>query len=378
MHLALCTQQFGNYWSGLGTYSTLLARGLAKRGIKLTIISPGDPLADLDANYIKIRPSSWDPTHGGWFSLARAYRKQLRSIDADIVHFTDAREALGYSGKIPALGTLHDDYFARHHWVPWYYRKDYVDWVKRYLYYSFVSCAERRALRNLNMLIANSESTAHTISNRYVIDHERIQTIYIQPVLKAASNSGTTVSDDSPKTLLFVGGNIQRKGLPNVLRAMAMMKARNPKLILRVLGKNQNIEKMRELASRLGLKEQVRFDGWVHPSEMTNYYQKSSIFIMPSLMEGYGLVFLEAMSNGVPVIGGNVGGSRELIQDGKNGLLVDPLDVNDIAGSIETLLTDDELRNQLISGGQETISNLDPDAMIDATMDLYNRLLVRS
>jgi len=376
MHLALCTQQFGNYWSGLGAYATILAKGLVNRGVTLTIISPGEPLPEIEADFIQVKPAGWDPTHGGWFSLAGAYRRELKQVKADIVHFTDARESYGYRGEIPAVGTLHDDYFARHRWVPWAYRRHYVDWLKRYAYYSFVTLTERRALCRLQALIANSDSTAETIIRRYAIDPDRVLTIYIQPDLESEPlETGLEQGRLEKPTLLFVGGNIQRKGLPLVLQALQQLENKFPDLSLRILGKNQNLEKMKRLVNSMGLADRVYFEGWVPPTELSLYYRNAAIFIMPSLMEGYGLVYLEAMSQGLPVIAGNVGGSRELIKHEQNGLLVDPLQVEDLVRSIEVLLTDLKLREKVIQGGFETILGLDPESMITETYRYYSQLL---
>ena len=138
-HIIICTQQFDNYWSGVGTYGTNLARGLVRTGWKVTVISPGEYSNENDEiNFISIEPSKWDFTHGGWFSLALIFSNKLKNIDADLIHFIDARESYFYKGEIPAVGTLHDYYFANHSWNPFTYKTNYVDWRKRGMYYSFV------------------------------------------------------------------------------------------------------------------------------------------------------------------------------------------------------------------------------------------------
>ena len=130
-HIVLCTQQFNNYWSGLGAYSTFLARGLVQSGMKVTVISPGDPMNIEEIDFIPVSKSKYDLTHGGWYSLSFAYGKVIKKIDADLIHFTDARESYAYTGHTPAIGTLHDDYFARHKWNLFYYKADYADWIDR-------------------------------------------------------------------------------------------------------------------------------------------------------------------------------------------------------------------------------------------------------
>lgn len=376
MRLALCTQQFGNYWSGLGSYATLLAQGLTKAGVKLTIISPGDPLNDLDANYIKVKPARMDPTHGGWFSLSRAYQRELKKLDVDLIHFTDAREAYSYRGETPAIGTLHDDYFARHQWTPFFYRKEYVDWIKRYLYYSFVTISERVAIRKLDGLIANSDCTGKTIASRYGIDQEQMRTIYIQPDLSVQPLMDVLENKRlNRKALLFVGGNIQRKGLPLVFKALQMLLPEFPEIELTILGKNQNLQRMQKKAIRMGIADHVHIEGWVPPEEIAGYYSESSMFLMPSLMEGFGLVYLEAMSQGLPVIAGDVGGTRELVRHKQNGLLIDPTDPDELARSIKSLLTDKEMRKTLIQGGHDTVEALSVEEMTRSTLSYYHEVL---
>lgn len=376
MHVILCTQQFGNYWSGLGSYATLLAKGLIDKGIQLTIITPGKAVEKLGAKYIRVEPSTMDPTHGGWFSLSKRYGKALDGQNADLIHFTDAREAYSFRGEIPAVGTLHDDYFARHRWNPMHYHAHYVDWIKRYAYYSFVNLTEGRAFKRLAGLIANSNCTGETIAARYGIESSQIRTIYIQPDLDPVPlEEGLESQRLMRKKLLFVGGNIQRKGLPIVLQGLQQLIPEYPEIELTILGKNQNLPKMQKLAERLGVGDHVIFKGWIPPESMSQYYRESTLFLMPSIMEGYGLVFLEAMAQGLPVIGGNVGGTRELIQHLENGLLVNPLNVSDLVEGVNALLRDEQLRDKLIRGGYKTVQDLNIDTTVNETVSFYESIL---
>ena len=371
-HIVLCTQQFNNYWSGLGAYSTHLARGLVKSGIKVTVISPGDPMNTEGMDFIPVSPSKYDLTHGGWYSLSYAYAEVIKNINADIIHFTDARESHAYKGKIPAIGTLHDDYFARHRWNPFYYKDDYVDWIKRWLYYSFVTLTERKAMQKLAGLTANSNATAETVSKAYDIPRGKIKTIYLGMNLDCVPIDDQLEKERLHRPImLLVGGNVQRKGLTVILKTMPALLKEIPELILQVIGKNQNIGRMKKLAGKLGVMDCVKFLGWIPPEKIKTYYRKASIFVMPSLMEGFGLVFLEAMAQGLPVIGGNVGGTLELIKDEENGYLVNPGDVSTLGEKIRELLINLELRRRIIENGYSTVRKYPAQKMVDNTIDLY-------
>jgi len=375
-HIVLCTQQFNNYWSGLGAYSTHLARGLVQSGMKVTVISPGDPMNTEGIDFIPVFPSKYDLTHGGWYSLSSAYSEVIKKIDADIIHFTDARESYAYKGNTPAIGTLHDDYFARHKWNPLYYKNDYADWIKRWLYYSFVTLTERKALRKLTGLSANSNATADTVSKAYDIPPEKIKTVYLGFDLDCVPIDDQLEKERLHRpTLLLVGGNVQRKGLPVILKTMPELLKEIPGLTLQVIGNNQNLGKMKKLVHQLGIGESVEFLGWIYPEKIKNYYRKACVFVMPSLMEGFGLVFLEAMAQGLPIIGGNVGGTLELIEDGENGFLVNPGDVGTLGKKIRESIVNLDLRRQVIDNGYSTVKKYSRQRMINDTIKLYKEII---
>ena len=324
-------------------------------------------------DFIPVSPSKYDLTHGGWYSLSYAYAEVIKNINADIIHFTDARESHAYKGKIPAIGTLHDDYFARHRWNPFYYKDDYVDWIKRWLYYSFVTLTERKAMQKLAGLTANSNATAETVSKAYDIPRGKIKTIYLGMNLDCVPIDDQLEKERLHRPImLLVGGNVQRKGLPVILKTMPALLKEIPELILQVIGKNQNIGRMKKLAGKLGVMDSVEFIGWIPPEKIKTYYRKASVFVMPSLMEGFGLVFLEAMAQGLPVIGGNVGGTLELIKDGKNGFLVNPGDVSTLGVKIRKFLTNLELRRRVIENSYSTVQKYPAQKMVDNTIDLYS------
>ncbi len=375
-HTIICTQQFGNYWSGLGAYSTAMVKGLVEQGIKVTVVSPGEPIEMKGVTFISVKPSKLDFTHGGWFSLSYAYKKALKGLNADIIHFADARESFAYRGSIPAIGTLHDDYFARHSWNFFHYKHDYIDWLKRWMYYSFVRILEKKALKRLSGLLANSNATTEKIASAYAISKDHIKTVYLGMKLDIhLVNDQIEAKRLMNPTLLLVGGNVQRKGIQTIFKSLKQLIQEYPNISLLVIGKNQNIPKLKFIATKLGIEQHVEFTGWVNPTDIHKYYQDASIFVMPSLMEGFGLVFLEAMSNGLPVIGGHSGGIPELIEDNENGVLVSPRNTNSLTAKISMLLKDQKFRNKIIQNGYNTVGEFSISKMVDKTIQYYEYVL---
>jgi glycosyltransferase involved in cell wall biosynthesis len=255
------------------------------------------------------------------------------------------------------------------------YRLQYHDWIKRFLYYRAVRFFEPRAFRKLNEIIANSRYVKEALIRSYHLQANTIEVIYngVQGSITSSSSQGEPRQDET--RILFVGSNFQRKGLPTLIRALPQVLVRIPNGMLYVIGKDPNQEAMHRLCQRMKVENHVRYLGGLPHSEVLNHFIQADIFVMPSLIEGFGIVFLEAMAAGVPVIGSNVGGTRELIRDGVNGFLVKPLDIQGLAHKICVLLENKSLREQFISQGHQTVRRFTVKQMIEETVSYYERVI---
>jgi glycosyltransferase involved in cell wall biosynthesis len=145
--------------------------------------------------------------------------------------------------------------------------------------------------------------------------------------------------------LLFVGQLTTGKGIDLLLRALA--RAAHPcRLIL--VGKGPQEAELRELARALGLSERVVFLGALAPEALSAYYRRASCLVFPSRApETFGLVGIEAMGHGTPVIASTVGGVGEWLIHGRTGLGVPPNDPGALAAAIDRLLGNPSLRSDL-------------------------------
>jgi phosphatidyl-myo-inositol dimannoside synthase len=123
----------------------------------------------------------------------------------------------------------------------------------------------------------------------------------------------------------------------------------------RVIGGGDDVPRLRALAAGLGVSRYVNFMGGVSDAELRDQYKHCSLFVMPSKKEGFGIVFLEAMAYGKPVVGGAHGGTPSVVKDGETGLLVDNSDVEDITRSITRLLSDKEMREKFGRAGRQRL-----------------------
>ena len=129
--------------------------------------------------------------------------------------------------------------------------------------------------------------------------------------------------------VLSVGRLYPRKGLGHLLRAMPAVLARVPEARLLLAGRGESEAELRALAKELGLGDAVEFLGHVPDDALPALYSRAAVFAMPSVYEGYGLVMLEAMASGLPVVAFRTGGAPELVRDGETGFLADPATLGD-------------------------------------------------
>ena len=132
------------------------------------------------------------------------------------------------------------------------------------------------------------------------------------------------------------------KGYDKVIQALPSLVASHPSLRYLLVGSYGKKEKERldNMIRQLGLEERVIFAGFVPDEELAAHFNLADIFIMPSEKEGFGIVFIEAMFYGKPVIAGNIDGSVDALCNGELGILVDPANVEEIAGAVKKILND--------------------------------------
>jgi glycosyltransferase involved in cell wall biosynthesis len=119
----------------------------------------------------------------------------------------------------------------------------------------------------------------------------------------------------------------------------------------------------------------VRFVGYVDDNELKDYYRNCDIFVAPSLYESFGLIYLEAMAWGKPVIGCDAGGALEIIEGGETGIIIQPEDENALAEAI-IKLKDEILRSEMGEKGRRRVENdFSNKIMAENTYKIYNNIL---
>lgn len=167
-------------------------------------------------------------------------------------------------------------------------------------------------------------------------------------------------SQGNKKVVLFVGRLAEKKGTAYLIRAMRQIDA-----LLVIAGGGPLEADCKALTSQLHLEERVRFLGAKPHTELRTLFASADLFAAPSVtakggdVEGFGLVILEAMASGLPVVASRSGGIIDLITDGENGLLAPERDAGQLADQINRLLGDDVLRRELSLASRRTACRFD-------------------
>lgn len=375
LKVCIVTLQYKDIKSGPGIYATNIVNTLRDEGHDVTVIMPPGVVDRDDIRFIFAPLSVFDPTPHKWLSFSYNAACKYKSLNEhfDIVHFSDAKEACFFTNDgARMVGMVNGYSLAMASKDPFYYKKMYkFDWIKRYFYENFARQLEKFALSKITNIISNTEFVSVSLQNTYHVPKSKIKVIYIG-VDSNLYESAHIYKIKEQKVILFVGGNFQRKGLACLIKSAPNVLEHYPTAQFYVIGKDPNINKMKTLCDREGVKKSFNFLGYVDNKNLINYYRLADIFVMPSLEEAFGLVFLEAMASGVPVVGGNVGGVSELITNGKNGLLINPLDYDHLASSILMLLNNECLRSRIIKEGYLTAKYFSVEKMMNETLALYN------
>lgn len=165
---------------------------------------------------------------------------------------------------------------------------------------------------------------------------------------------------DGKKVIVTVGRLVERKGHEMIIRALPLVLREVREAFYLVVGRGPMEGRLRALAREVGVEDHVFFCGFVPDSELLEYYQAGEVFAMPNRevdgdTEGFGIVFVEAGACGKPVVGGRSGGAIEVIADGVTGFLVNPMDVQEIAKALTTLLQDQGLAARMGRAGRARV-----------------------
>ncbi len=207
----------------------------------------------------------------------------------------------------------------------------------------------RSVLTRANVIVANSGFTANLV--RQVAGQTPVDIVLpgVMPPQGAHPGVRPHVSGDR---LLCIARLEPRKGIDQVIGALAALRPRYPRLTLDVVGQGEDGQRLSELATALGISGQVNFHGYVSDTARGELIRQARVFVMPNRADNSGVdgfipVFLEAAAYGVPSVAGQAGGAPEEVLDGETGLIVNGEDIDSLTDALRRLLDDPALHRRL-------------------------------
>ena len=223
--------------------------------------------------------------------------------------------------------------------------------------------AERRqALRDARVRIAISPSTARRVAAAHP-DLPPIDTclLGLLPDDEHPDRVPADVRVDyGPHAVVIVGrmsGSERYKGHDQLLLAWPRVVAEVPEASLVMVGRGDDVDRLREKAAALSLGRNVHFTGFLPDAAVRGVLRNAAAFAMPSRGEGFGLVYLQAMRAGIPCVGSRDDAAADVIIDGETGLLVPRQDPEAITGALLRLLTDESMRRRMGEAGRRRFEN---------------------
>lgn len=254
---------------------------------------------------------------------------------------------------------------------------------------------EQDVMDGADRIVAATPLDRQQMLDHYRVDPDRIAVVpcgvnldLFHPIDQRRAREELDISADR-RLLLFVGRLDPVKGLNVLLEAMCeltrrLRPCRAEDLSLAVIGgdRESHLEAMMtdlscytEIRRELGLEDLVVFIGSRSQEALPLYYGAAEVCVMPSLYESFGMVALEAMACGTPVIASRVGGLTYTVRDGETGFLVPERDPKALAARLEQLLTDDALRRRMGERAAEVAAEYSWTVVTDAIEALYEELL---
>ena len=363
-----------NHGGGIATFSKDLAEALATSGHIVHVVTQSPDFNRVDfengvwVHRLQLREFELPhearersiPQHiWNWSATALEEAKRIsthRRIDAVEAPIWDCEGvAFLLDRRWPLITSLHTtlDFWLDSH--P-HKRNDY-DWINTF--FSPMLSLERELMTKADGVRANSKAIVNKIEQRYQIQIP-IRAIKLVPHGMAPAVKALEKKPNSDIVILFVGRLELRKGIDIFLQALPLVFEAIPNAKVRIIGDNSLVGPdgftfMDQFKSEHANKNwlgNVCFKGRVGQDVLLSAYESCDIFVAPSRFESFGLIFLEAMREGKPVIGCNAGGMPEVVSHGVNGLLVEPGDTQQLTDAILQLGMNGDLRQQMGEAGK--------------------------
>jgi len=311
--------------------------------------------------------------------LSLRARKVITEFNPDIIHvhhpFLLSSQAIMYGKKlgIPKVLTLHTQYEKYAHYIAPIPEKLTQEAIKRIIF---------NLAYKIDCITTPSESMkelikSYGIKNRIEVIPNTIElnSFRQKDELKCLEIKKRYNLKEDDKIILYVGRVAYEKSIDKIIEALAIIKRKgvsNAKLL--IVGRGPAMEELKELAKSLQIEDEIIFTGEVKNEEIPHYYKIAYLFTIASTTETFGIVIIEALASGVPVLAVKAPGAVDILTNGREGLLVDN-DVKQFAETLEKIIREPELRENLSKGALKTSEQYSIDIVSERMLNLYREVI---
>jgi D-inositol-3-phosphate glycosyltransferase len=339
---------------GMSVYIRELARELGKQGHKVDIYTrvhdPDDPRIETLVERVRL------------IHLRAGKEAKIQKMD---VYFTLPEFTFNLERFWKDNGLRYDIVFS-HYWLSalvgkYLRRKWQIPYIAMYHTLGAVKntlgigeeepalriVSERETIKDCQRIIVATEKEKRDLVGYYGALPQKVSVVpcgvnmeLFRPINKAVARKTLALNDE--KVLLFVGRIDPLKGIEQLIKALPLLK-NNDNLRLTVVGGDENsyaeLEELKKLSVALGIRESVTFPGLVRQEQLPYYYSAADVCVVPSYYESFGLVALEALACGTPVVAADVGDLRNIIRPGETGYVTEDNSPEKLAAGIKSLLS---------------------------------------
>lgn len=402
MHIAMLSAEYPPRWGGMGSTVFHLSSALVSRGHKVTVITRNgggkdvpviDGIEVISVGWLKL-PMEFTRSYGR--SALKALKKLNQYESVDIVHLhcpmiSWSEKQFDYckSHIAPVVSSLHGSWLGeKDGLITAAKQKEAAVWAnpndlailltaKRYAKF------ENAAVRNSNVCVANSEATKMDFLSRYStpdnwdceVIHWGVDTEMFTPSDLFDNDIRTRFGCSKDDILLLAVGRLAaRKGYGSLLKAFAIVNSEYPDSRLVIVGRGHLRTRLLKQAKKLGLSSSVYIESGMSFLELAKLFRNADLTVFPSYYEGQGLIPLESMSSGTPVVTVNHGPLPEMV-DATVGALFTMGDIDSMSSTILHEIKDKKaLKKKGIEGRRRVIDKFTYEIDANHFLRIYNRL----
>ena len=403
MHIAMLSAEYPPRWGGMGSTVFHLTSALASRGHSVTIItrngagnnSPSvSGVEIISVGWLRI-PMEFTRSYGR--SALRALKKLNKSNPVDVVHLHcpmiswSRRQFLDCKKNVaPIVSSLHGSWLGekdglltakeQKETAVWANPNDLAILLTSGRYARF----ENEALLGSDVCVANSEATKNDFISRYSppkdwdceVIYWGVDTQMFTPIVNFNKDLRSRFGCSEDDILLLAVGRLAaRKGYGSLLKAFAQVKSNFPNSRLVIVGRGHLRKRLLNQAKNLGISSSVYIESGMSFEELAELFRNADLTVYPSYYEGQGLIPLESMSSGTPVVTVNHGPLPEMV-DSEVGALFEMGNINSMSETILKEISDKKsLKEKGDAGRKRVLENFTYEIDADQFIEIYERIV---